>query len=135
MVNLGSNAGHAMRENGGNLFIETAQERLNEEKANVVSPELKAGRYVKIMVRDTGVGMDEQTKRRIFEPFFTTKKQGEGAGMGLSVVHGIVKDHEGAVSVWSKPGKGSVFTVFLPVWRDSGATGDEPSPLSAPGDA
>ncbi|NLW69418.1 MAG: PAS domain S-box protein [Bacteriovoracaceae bacterium] len=135
MVNLGSNAGHAMRENGGNLFIETAQERLNEEKASVVSPDLKAGRYVKIMVRDTGVGMDEQTKRRIFEPFFTTKKQGEGAGMGLSVVHGIVKDHEGAVSVWSKPGKGSVFTVFLPVWRDSGATGDEPSPLSAPGDA
>ena len=55
--------------------------------------------------------------------------------MGLSVVHGIVKDHEGAVSVWSKPGKGSIFTVFLPVCRDSSGTGDEPSFLSASGDA
>ncbi len=118
MINLGTNAGHAMRENGGELDVRLTRKNLGKEEAKRLSPDLEAGSYVLIMVRDTGVGMDEQVMQRIFDPFFTTKKHGEGTGMGLSVVHGIVKDHKGAVRVWSRPGKGSTFSVWLPVLRD-----------------
>lgn len=114
MINLGSNAGHAMKEQGGVLEVELTDTVLNEEAASFLSPDLSEGTYMKIMVRDTGAGMDEKTMKRIFEPFFTTKKKGEGSGMGLAVVHGIVKDHQGAITVRSTPGEGSVFTVFLP---------------------
>ena len=118
MINLGTNAGHAMRENGGELDIRLTRKNLGKEEAKRLSPDLEAGSYVLIMVRDTGVRMDEQVMQRIFDPFFTTKRHGEGTGMGLSVVHGIVKDHKGAVRVWSRPGKGSTFSVWLPVLRD-----------------
>ena len=115
MINLGTNAGYAMREKGGELDVRLIREDLGEEEARKVSPDLSAGPYVRIVVRDTGTGMDEHTQQRIFEPFFTTKKREEGTGLGLSVVHGIVKEHKGTVSVWSRPGKGSIFSVWLPV--------------------
>jgi CheY-like chemotaxis protein len=75
---------------------------------------LRPGRYARIAVSDTGQGMDQATLKRIFEPFFTTKKQGEGTGLGLAVVHGIVSDHDGAITVESQVGRGSKFEVFLP---------------------
>ncbi len=118
MINLGINAGHAMKDRGGLLEVKLTREWLSEDEAGSLSPDLPAGPYVLIMVRDSGVGMDEQTMQRIFEPFFTTKKHGEGTGMGLAVVHGIVKDHKGAVTVWSRPGRGSSFCILLPVLKN-----------------
>ena len=82
--------------------------------SDVYDPEMPQGAYVKLSVRDTGDGINKQIQGRIFDPFFTTKKPGEGTGLGLSVVHGIVKAHRGAITVSSEPGEGSTFTVYLP---------------------
>ncbi|MFY9397546.1 MAG: PAS domain S-box protein [Desulfomonilia bacterium] len=128
MINLGINAGHAMRKNSGVLEIELRRENLSRDEAYDLSPDLEAGPYVRIVVRDTGEGMDKKTLERIFEPFFTTKKKGEGSGLGLSVVHGIVREHGGAVTVWSRPGRGSVFSVLLPAMEENEeAAGRNPS--------
>ncbi len=113
LMNLCTNAGHAMRENGGILDVSLLNLDLD---ANAVAqyPNLKSGPYVRLTVSDTGCGMDDTVKERIFDPFFTTKAHGEGTGMGLSVVHGIVKKHGGNVAVYSEPGKGTTFHVYLP---------------------
>ncbi len=121
MLNLGNNAGYAMRKHGGELLVELAREDLSAQKASGISPGLSPGPYVRITVRDTGEGMDEAIMQRIFDPFFTTKDKAEGTGMGLSVVHGIVRDHQGAITVQSEPGRGSAFTVFLPEVEGPGA--------------
>jgi PAS domain S-box-containing protein len=113
LVNLMTNAGHAMRDAGGELRLEldvvTPDAALRAEV-----PALRDVTYVRITVSDTGHGMDPHTVARIFEPFFTTKEPGEGTGLGLAMVHGIVDRHDGAVTVQSAVGVGSVFQVYLP---------------------
>ncbi|HMP75600.1 MAG TPA: ATP-binding protein [Kiritimatiellia bacterium] len=113
LMNLCINAVHAMRDDEGRLSI-----RAQEARIRGWDPEaqqgLKVGHYVRIDVSDTGCGMDEATRERIFEPYFTTKDSGEGTGLGLSVVHGIVLAHNGLITVDSAPGKGTTFTVYLP---------------------
>jgi PAS domain S-box-containing protein len=113
LMNLCSNAAYAMREKGGILEIRLADVDISSDGA-ASHLELDPGPYVKLTVRDTGHGMDRATMERIFDPFFTTKKPGEGTGMGLAVVHGIVKSCGGAIVVDSELGKGTAFEVFLP---------------------
>jgi len=123
VMNLCTNAAHAMREKGGILEVSLDEIDIPQDQTG---PELlKPGRYQQLTVRDTGHGMDAETRRRIFEPFFTTKKTGEGTGMGLAVVHGIVRSHNGEIMVDSEPGKGSTFRIFLPVSGKVGDTIDE----------
>jgi signal transduction histidine kinase/ActR/RegA family two-component response regulator len=113
LVNLGTNAAHAMQEKGGVLEVSLTGLHL-EEKAFPDCPDLKPGSYVKLAVTDTGHGMTREVMACIFDPFFTTKERGRGTGMGLSVVHGIVQGHGGAVRVDSQPGEGSTFEVYFP---------------------
>lgn len=114
LMNLGTNALHAMRENGGKLSIEMSEIDIDPLfiKSN---PGLKSGRHLRLTVSDTGCGMKPETMERIFDPYFTTKKIGEGTGLGLSVVSGIVKNHGGAISVYSEPDKGTTFHIYLPL--------------------
>ena len=113
LINLFSNAEHAMRSHGGVLEVQLdaieAGEQLLAQHA-----ELKPGAYVRLLVRDTGHGMQPAVMQRIFEPFFTTKGVGEGSGMGLAVVHGIVTSHGGVIAVQSAPGQGTTLTIYLP---------------------
>jgi PAS domain S-box-containing protein len=118
LLNLVTNAAHAMREAGGTITIELVDIAL-PSGLDTPHPDLKPGRFVKLAVRDTGCGVDSASVERIFEPFFTTKRAGEGTGLGLAVVHGIVKAHNGAVTVASVPARGSTFTVFLPAVEEA----------------
>lgn len=112
LVNLCTNAAHAM-ENGGILKIALDRVVL-EDETSVFAASITPGVYLRLTVSDTGHGMDAATLERIFDPYFTTKEIGKGSGLGLSVVQGIVKRHEGAIDVRSTPEKGTVFHVFLP---------------------
>lgn len=110
LLNLCTNASHAMRDKGGVLGVEL-EEMSNERTSQY--PELNHGPYVRLTVSDTGHGIDGRLIGQIFDPFFTTKERGEGTGMGLAVVHGIVKDCGGSIIVESEPGRGTVFHVFF----------------------
>jgi len=117
LMNLGTNAWHAMRDRPGH--IETRLERCLVDAAQAAAqPRLRPGLYARLSVRDTGSGMDPATQRRIFEPFFTTKPRGEGTGLGLAVVHGIMESHDGVVTVYSQPGVGTVFHLYFPADTD-----------------
>ncbi|MFY9942698.1 MAG: PAS domain S-box protein [Desulfobacterales bacterium] len=111
LLNLYVNAGQAMPD-GGELFLET--ENVTLRAAFCRSYGVEPGEYVKVTVRDTGVGMDEETMARIFEPFFTTKEIGKGSGLGLASVYGIIQNHKGIVRVSSREGQGASFSIYLP---------------------
>ena len=122
LMNLCTNAHHALGPHGtGTIVVALAEAWLDVAQAHMLA--LAPGRYARLSVRDNGGGMDSATQARIFEPFFTTKARGEGTGLGLSVVHGIVKSHGGAIDMLSAPGHGTTVTVYLPVL-------DQPSLLS-----
>ncbi|MFH1985116.1 MAG: PAS domain S-box protein [Pseudomonadota bacterium] len=113
VMNLCTNAAYAMRSQAnGDLSVSLQLERICEHQAGTL--DLKPGRYLVLSVSDSGTGMDRDTRQRLFEPFFTTKPKSEGTGLGLSVVHGIVKSHAGAVTVDSAVGKGTTFRLYFP---------------------
>jgi len=113
IMNLVTNARDAMPA-GGRLMIEANLVRLDKDFVNAHGYGV-LGEFALISISDTGIGMDETTKARIFEPFFTTKEQGKGTGLGLSIVYGIIKKHDGFITVYSEPGKGTTFRIYLPV--------------------
>ncbi|MFZ5863506.1 MAG: hybrid sensor histidine kinase/response regulator [Nitrospirota bacterium] len=125
VLNLGTNAAHAMGSRGGRIRVELAPVALDSETSTRLGG-LPAGRYVRLTFSDTGSGMDEATRKRIFEPFFTTKTEEQGVGLGLSIVQKIMTRHHGVITVDSRLGVGSTFTVYFPAL-------DAPAPVvSAP---
>lgn len=128
LMNLGTNARDAMPD-GGRLVIETENFRLEEEKS-LAHIGLSPGEYILWRVSDTGRGMDQETLGHIFEPFYTTKGIGEGTGLGLSTVYGIVKDHGGAITCYSELGRGTTFHIYLPARMTDSL--DLSSPAQAP---
>jgi CheY-like chemotaxis protein len=113
VMNLCTNAWQAMREKGGTLEVGVRETVMDESSAARLQ-DLEPGNYLVLSVRDTGPGIPMALQGRIFEPFFTTKKRGEGTGLGLSVVHGIVKSHDGDIRLRSRPGQGALFEIYLP---------------------
>ncbi|MBF0497369.1 MAG: PAS domain S-box protein [Deltaproteobacteria bacterium] len=113
LINLCTNAAHAMSEDGGVIGITLDEIYLDADLARRFM-KLPPGPYLKLSVSDTGHGMDSRIIERIFDPFFTTKEFGKGTGMGLAIVHGIIKNHGGEISVYSVPGQGTTFNILLP---------------------
>ena len=114
LMNLCTNASHAMRKGGGVLGIEVTEEQIDQAFPGL-GHEMPPGKYIRLVVSDTGVGIPPDVLERIFEPYFTTKPAGEGTGLGLAVVHGIVKKMGGSLRVSSKVGVGATFEVYFPI--------------------
>jgi len=119
MMNLGANASHAMQKNGGILLVSLDEVYVDSETSERYG-NIKTGPYLELSIGDTGHGMPPEVVNRIFDPYFTTKKVGEGTGMGLAVVHGIVKSYGGYITVQSQTGKGTCFHIYLPKINASG---------------
>ncbi|MDP4978286.1 MAG: response regulator [Desulfobacterales bacterium] len=113
LLNLYVNAWQAMP-NGGDLYLETDNIRLDKDYIDTKPFSVKPGLYVKISITDTGIGMDQKIQQRIFEPFFTTKEVGQGTGLGLASAYGIIKNHGGFITCYSEVGVGSTFNIYLP---------------------
>ena len=120
LLNLGTNAAHAMEGRSGGIDIRAEGITLDEASAQL-DFNLRPGSYARVVVSDTGHGMDAATRLRIFEPFFTTKPRGKGTGLGLSVAHGIMQSHDGAIVAHSEPGKGARFELYFPRASESAA--------------
>ncbi|MFQ5330458.1 MAG: ATP-binding protein, partial [Thermodesulfobacteriota bacterium] len=123
IMNLAVNARDAMP-NGGKLTIKSERVTIDDDYCRRYSY-ATPGRYIRMTIADTGTGMSEETQQRIFEPFFTTKGVGRGTGLGLAVVYGIIRKHEGWVNVESRVGRGTTFTVYLPAHLETVETVDE----------
>jgi len=115
IMNLCANASHAMGKKAGVLDVSISEVKFTPEPEDLYE-EIEKGKYIKLTVKDTGCGMDKKVTKKIFDPFFTTKKPNEGTGLGLSVVHGIVKSYKGKITVDSEPGKGTTFSVYFPLF-------------------
>jgi len=113
IMNLCTNAYHSMRDTGGVLAVSLNEVQLT--KNDYPTADIEAGRYLKLAVSDSGKGIDANVIKKIFDPYFTTKEVGEGTGLGLAVVHGIVKRHNGHISLYSESGQGTTFHVYLPL--------------------
>jgi len=124
VMNLAVNARDAMP-NGGRLEIATAEAEVSDTAAG--NPDAAPGRYVRLTVSDTGMGMTEEVRRNVFEPFFTTKERGKGTGLGLATVYGIVRQNGGWIEVESQPGRGSTFQIYLPC-AAAGAVAEDAGP-------
>jgi len=131
ILNLCSNAYQAMPKQQGILGIRLAEKEISPSDP-LSSSGIPADRYAQLSISDNGQGMDPATLQHIFEPFFTTKEKGTSTGMGLAVVHGIIKDHKGFVDVHSKQGQGTIFDVYLPLIREAGVQMNLPSLESPP---
>ena len=134
LMNLCTNASYAMQEKGGLLEVSLSDIDLDADFARQ-HPDVTPGKFLNLSVRDTGCGMPPEVIERIFDPFYTTKKMGEGTGMGLSVVHGIVKSHGGTIVVESNPGKGTTFSVFLPAIESEVSSEADHTQLAMTGNA
>ena len=119
IMNLCTNAYHAMKENGGTLGISLKEVELTENN-QILLPDMKPGQYLQMSISDTGHGIPKKLINKIFEPYFTTKNIGEGIGLGLSTVHGIVKAHNGFINVYSEENSGTTFRLYFPIERDTG---------------
>jgi PAS domain S-box-containing protein len=131
MMNLATNAAHAMKDRPGRLGVLLEQVEVGIDLA-ALHPGLRPGPYMRLGVSDTGHGMDAVTAGRIFDPFFTTKAPGEGTGLGLAVVHGIVRNHDGVITVYSQPGKGTQFHLYFPVHLADMDPGVPEEPVETP---
>ena len=124
IMNLCTNAFHAMEDRGGSLAVNLEEVDLLEQ-ATRLKTDLLPGRYARLSVSDTGHGMEASVMARVFDPYFTTKEKDKGTGLGLAVIHGIVKSHGGDITVTSQPGQGTTFEVFLPI-TESTYSDEEP---------
>jgi len=134
LLNLAINARDAMMPGGGELVFATKAVEIRDKS---LDSELSQGKYVEICVRDTGMGMTEDVLKHLFEPFFTTKEKGKGTGLGLASVFGTVKNHKGAIKVFSSPGKGASFKIYLPLLPEDLPSGgrEDGAPLPRTGGA
>ena len=130
IINLATNARDAMP-NGGRLIIATGEVEIDEQFIRFHHYG-EAGKYAVLSVTDTGVGMDEKTREQIFEPFYTTKEVGKGTGLGLAMVYGTIKQHGGFINVYSEPGEGTAFRIYLPLTESSVHHKEDKSPTAIP---
>ncbi|WP_136810348.1 hybrid sensor histidine kinase/response regulator [Desulfosediminicola flagellatus] len=130
IMNLGTNAYQAMRNTGGTLLFELMETAIQHDDIFYSHLGLRPGPYIILRVTDTGCGMNKKTVDKIFDPYFSTKRKEGGTGLGLSVVHGIITQHKGHISVYSEPGKGSTFWIYLPTMQNTEIS-DNPTEESA----